>query len=215
MQMKLKNVTLGLMGAAALALPTLGLAQGTMDSMTKAMTGPDSGWLVGGSIGQSKFKADCAGASCDDTDTAFRVFGGYMFNKNFGAELGYADLGKLTATASVSGASASADLKSTAWDLVAVGVLPFAEKFNAYGKIGMYMADTKLNGTASAFGLTGSASSSKSNSDLTYTIGAGYDFNKNLGLRVEWQKYSKVGSDDVGGKNDIDVYGVGVVYRFK
>ncbi|HEY2336440.1 MAG TPA: outer membrane beta-barrel protein [Burkholderiales bacterium] len=212
---KLKGLALGLIGAAALALPTLGMAQGTMDSMTKAMTGPDSGWLVGGSIGQSKFKTDCSGASCDDTDTAFRVFGGYMFNKNWGAELGYADLGKLTATGTVTGVSVTADRKSTAWDLVAVGMLPFAEKFNGYAKVGMYMADTKLSGTASAFGATASSSSSKSNSDLTYTLGLGYDFNKNLGVRAEWQKYSKVGSDDVGGKGDIDVYGVGVVYRFK
>ena len=212
---KVRNAALALAGALALTVPTLGMAQSTMDSMTKAITGPDSGWYVGGSVGQSKFNADCTGLTCDDSDTAFRVFGGYMFNKNFGAELGYADLGKLTASAVVSGVSASADLKATAWDIVAVGVLPFAEKFNAYGKIGMYMADSKLSGTASAFGLTGSTSTSKSNSDLTYTLGLGYDFNKNLGVRAEWQKYSKVGADEVGGKGDIDVYGIGVVYRFK
>src|SRR5262249_459117 len=137
------------------------------------------------------------------------------FTKNWGAELGYADLGKLTATATVSGVNVSADRKSTAWDIVGVGVLPFNDKFNGYAKVGFYMADTKLNGTASPFGLTGSTSRSKSNTDLTLTLGLGYDFNKNLGIRGEWQRYSKVGSDDVGGDGDIDVYSIGVVYRFR
>jgi len=212
---KLKGAALGLIGAATLALPTLGMAQSTMDSMTKAMTGPESHWYIGGSVGQSKFDVDCAGASCDDSDTAFRVFGGYMFTKNWGAELGYADLGKLTASGTVSGASVTADRKSTAWDVMAVGVLPFAEKFNAYGKIGFYSADTKLSGTVSAFGLTGSGETSKTNTDLTYVIGVGYDFSKNLGIRGEWQRYSGVGADEVGGDGDVDVYSIGVVYRFR
>jgi len=54
MQKNLKNAALGLVGAAALALPTLGLAQSTMDSMKSAVTGPQSHWYVGGSVGQSK-----------------------------------------------------------------------------------------------------------------------------------------------------------------
>src|SRR3954471_8968815 len=96
---KVKNAALGLISVAALSVPSITMAQSTMDSMTKAVTGPESGWLVGGSIGQSKNNLSCpAGSSCDDSDTAFRVFGGYNFNKNFGAELGYADLGKFTAS---------------------------------------------------------------------------------------------------------------------
>jgi OOP family OmpA-OmpF porin len=212
---KMRNAALALAGALTLGLPTLGMAQSTMDSVTKAVTGPESHWYVGGSVGQSKFGIDCTGGTCDDSDTAFRVFGGYMFNKNFGAELGYADLGKVTATGVVSGVSVNADRKSTTWDLMAVGVLPFAEKFNAYGKIGLYMADTKLSGTASAFGLTASSSASDSNTDLTYVLGVGYDFSKNLGIRGEWQRYSGVGGDNTGGDGDIDVYSIGVVYRFK
>ena len=56
MMTKVRNAALALAGALALAAPSIGMAQSTMDSMTKAVTGPDSGWLVGGSVGQSKFK---------------------------------------------------------------------------------------------------------------------------------------------------------------
>ena len=201
--MKAKQLSLGLISAAAFSLPSLATAQSTMDSMTKAMTGPDSGWLVGGSLGQSKIKIDCTGATCDDTDTAFRAFGGYNFNKNFGVELGYADLGKVT----FSSGGLSGDVKATAWDVSAVGTLPLANSFSLYGKLGWYMADSKQSGS---FG-----SGSDSNSDITYAIGGQYDFNKNLGLRAEWQQYKKVGGDNTGGTGDVDIFGVAVVYRFK
>jgi OOP family OmpA-OmpF porin len=199
--MQKRNAALALAGALTLGLPTLGMAQSTMDSMTKAMTGPDSGWLVGGQIGQSKLKFDCpAGLSCDDTDTAFRIFGGYNFNKNFGVELGYADLGKATFSA----AGVSGDAKATAWDVMAVGTLPLNPKFDLYGKLGWYFADTKMSGVLS---------DSKSNSDFTFAVGGAYNFNKNLSARLEWQQYTKVGSDSNNG--DVDVIGVGVVYKFK
>ena len=39
--------------------------------------------------------------------------------------------------------------------------------------------------------------------------------NPNLGIRGEWQRYSKVGSDNTGGDGDIDVFSLAVVWRFK
>lgn len=200
---KVRNAALALFGAVALSVPSIGMAQGA-----------DTGWYVGGSIGQSKFDVDCTGASsCDDSDTAFRVFGGYMFNKNLGIEVGYADLGKLHVAGTVPPFGlVNADLKATAFDVVAVGVLPIASSFSLYGKAGMYRAESKLDGSIAGFG---SGSQSDSNTDITVTIGAGYDFNPNFGLRAEWQRYMKVGSDSTGGDGDVDVYSIGVVYRFR
>ena len=201
---KVKNAALAMVSVAALSVPSLGMAQGTMDSMKKAVTGPESGWLVGGSVGQSKLTINCvAGYSCDDTDTAFRIFGGYNFNRHFGVELGYADLGKATFSAP----GVSGDINVKAWDLVAVGTLPVADKFSLVGKLGMYRADADRS--------SGIGGGSGTNTDITYGIGAQYDFNKNLGIRAEWQLYTKVGSGAVGGEGDVDVMSIGVVYRFK
>jgi opacity protein-like surface antigen len=204
---KVRNAAFAFIGAAALSVPSISMAQSTMSTMTQM--GPEAGWYVGGSVGQSKI--DCstggvAGVSCDDSDTAFRVLGGYQFNKYLGAELGYADLGK--ATLSAAGLSASVEAK--AWDLVAVGRVPVADRFSLFGKLGMYRADSDLSSNTALI-----PASSDDNTDVTYGLGAQYDFNKNLGVRAEWQQYKKVGSDSTGGEGDVDVMSVGVVYRFK
>jgi OOP family OmpA-OmpF porin len=101
-----------------------------------------------------------------------------------------------------------ASVKTKVWDLAAVGTLPIADKFSAYGKLGLYRADSDLSSDALG-------SSSEKKDDWTYGLGVQYDVNRSVGVRGEWQRYAKVGGDNVGGEQDIDVYGVAVVYRFK
>ena len=66
----------------------------------------DEGFYLGGSLGQSRFKewCDTGGStiilsSCKDTDTAWKLFGGYRFNRNLGLEASYFNWGEVTATA--------------------------------------------------------------------------------------------------------------------
>ena len=193
------------MSKARKGLAILGLASAV------AFTGPalaqDMGFYAGLSIGQSSADVDCTGfASCDDSDSAWKIFGGYQFNRNLAAELGYTDLGEFTAT----GPGISAAVEATAFELSAVGTFPIADKFSIFGRIGMYMADTELSATVG--GTSGSVSDD--NTGLTFGIGVRYDFTRNLGVRAEWQKYSDVGGDDVGGESDVDVISIGVVWKF-
>src|SRR5262249_36136324 len=110
MKAKAFVAVLGLAGAA-LALPAA--AQMSMSAL-----------YVGGSVGQSKFKADCGGGlDCDKNDTSFRGFVGYQFTKNIAVEGGYADLGKLK----VSGFGISGDVAATAWDLSGVFSWPIEQ----------------------------------------------------------------------------------------
>lgn len=194
----MKNVRLlfaGLLAASALAFSPISQAQ---------MSGQ---WYVGGGFGQSKAKDLCnqvsPGVSCDDTDTAMRLFGGYKINQNFAVEVGYADLGK--ATASVPGLSE--EWKATAWDFVAVGILPINQQFSLLGKIGMtsWSVDDSL---------TGFGTQNATGTDTTYALGVQYDFNSQLGLRAEWQNYSNVGDDNMTGQSDINVVGASLLYKF-
>jgi OOP family OmpA-OmpF porin len=200
---QVKKAALALVGALTLAAPSIGMAQG----MSKALTGPDSGWYVGGGIGQSKIDIDTSdlnpGTTVDDKDTSFRVFGGYQINRHFAVELGYSQLGEVSGNEPGFGGFT---VESKAWDLVAVGILPVADKFSLLGKVGMYQADTDVSAPGESI--------SESNSDLTYGVGVQYDFSKNLGLRAEWQQYKKVGGSDVG-ESDVDVMGISVLWRFK
>lgn len=179
-------------------IAVLGLASAVL-ALPAAAQMDMTAFYVGGGIGQSKFKDACNGVSnCSDTDTAFKFFGGWQFNPYIAAEFGYNDLGKASA--------GSADLKGTAWELSAVGSFPVGANFSILGRLGGYHGELKGDSPV------GSASDTKTG--LTYGLGAGYDLNKNLGFRAEWQRFDKMGGDTVG-KTNVDVLGVSALWRFK
>lgn len=169
----------------------------------------DQGWYVGATIGQSKQKDACEGASglgisCDDKDNAWRILGGYQFNKNLAVELGYTDAGE----ASASGGGLNVAVSGKIWEVVAVGSWPFAQNFSAYGKLGLYRGDSDLTTNVPGF-----SNESESNTDLTYGIGVRWDFAKNLGARLEYQIYKDMGGGNIG-EGDVDVISVGVIWKF-
>ena len=153
---------------------------------------------VGASIGQSEFKFDCeAGESCDTKDTAWRIFGGYQFSRNFAAEIGYHDFGE----AKFTGPGFDEKVEGSAWELVGIGALPLGNAFSIYGKLGAYYGKFEGGGE------------SDSNTGLTFGIGGQFDVMRNLGLRLEWQRYNDMGEND--SKADLDVLSFGIVYRFQ
>jgi OOP family OmpA-OmpF porin len=195
-----KKALIAVLGVSAAAFALPAAAQGM------------SAVYIGGGLGQSKFKGACdgvsgTGVSCDDKDTSFKIFGGYQLNRNFAGELGYTDLGK----AKASGPGGSTELSATAWELSAVGLFPVMDALSIFGRLGGYWGEGKLSGSG--------ASGSKTTTNLTFGLGLQYDFTKNLGVRGEWQRYSKVKvKDDASGtedSGDIDVLGISVLYRFQ
>ena len=169
----------------------------------------DQGWYAGLHLGQATAKDACdgvsgAGISCDDNDTMFRILGGYQFNKNLAVELGYNDMGEVSA----SGGGITANIESKIWEVVAVGSWPFTPQFSAYGKLGMYRGETDFSTNAPGVG-----NESESNTDLTYGIGVRWDFTKNLGVRAEYQIYKDLGGGNIG-ESDVDAMSVGVIWKF-
>ena len=187
------GVALGLVAAAPAS------AQGMMDTVMR-------GLYAGGSIGQSKLKGACddlgPGFTCDDKDKAWRILAGYQINRNFAAEIGYSRLGK----ASLSGPGGSDEIKVSVGELVGIGAFPVWDKLSLYGKLGVYHGELKGGG------------GKESNNGLTYGLGAQYDFTqfdviKNLGVRLEWQKYNNVGGNDL--ESDVEVLSIGAIWRFQ
>jgi OOP family OmpA-OmpF porin len=190
-----------LLAAVAFVVPSTGTAQETAG---------DTGWYIGGSIGQAKVQDFCSGFSgvqCEDSDTAWRIFGGYQVNRHFALELGYHELGEV----SISNAGLFAKVEAKVFELVAVGSLPVADRFSIYGKLGIYRGDTDFSTNLVVPGIPSSIS--ETNTDLTYGFGLRYDFTKNFGIRGEWQRYQDVGGSQIG-EADIDVISIGVIYRF-
>jgi OOP family OmpA-OmpF porin len=166
----------------------------------------DTGLYLGGSVGGSKFHDQCDGAagaiSCDDKDTAWKAFVGYQFTKYIGAEVGYVDLGK--AEASAPGIVAS--FKARGVELVGVASYPFNEQFSVFAKAGALFSKTKLNTNVGI-------NASDNNTDFTFGLGARYNLTRNFGVRAEWQRYQNVGGGDAG-SDDIDFYGISLLYSF-
>lgn len=174
------------------------------------ITGPaiaqDQGFYAGLSIGQSEAKNTCdgvagTGISCDGKDTAWKIFGGYQFSRHFAAELGYTDLGEVN----LSAGPFTETLELNAIELVAVGMLPVADRFSLFGKLGVYRGEVEDN---TNFGF----SAKETNTGLTFGFGARYDFGK-LGVFGQWQRYADVGGGDIG-EDDVDVLSIGLLFKF-
>jgi opacity protein-like surface antigen len=187
------------------AVAVLGLAA-TVFALPAAAQMNTSAFYVGGSIGQSKFKNACtglpAGLSCDEKDTAWRVLGGYQFNPNIAAELGYHNFGETKAT----GSGFEVKDKAKAWELVAVGMWPIANQFGIYGKLGGHHSESTIESN-----LTGVGGKNTGNG-LTFGAGLQWDVTPPLGLRAEWQRYQRLGGVS---DNKLDVLSLGAVWRFR
>src|SRR5262245_20589943 len=73
---------LGIRSALLIAITSASVAANAAD---------ESGFYLGAGVGQATNKADEIGF--DESDTAFKIFAGYSFNKYFATELAYVDAG--------------------------------------------------------------------------------------------------------------------------
>ena len=215
-----QRVALAACAAAAMTVPSAGMAQ-------------DAGWYIGGSIGNSQVDIDSAGFSTflaseglgntisgsDDKDSGFKLFAGYRFNRHLALEGGYVDLGSFSVSARVASLDGVAIVPQTVTgtvetkdglNLAAVGILPLGGGgFSLFGKAGLY----SIKSTTRIAGPGGAISESDRKEDLLVGLGASYDFARNFGVRVEWERFMDVGTESNEG--DIDLISIGLVYRFK
>jgi OOP family OmpA-OmpF porin len=168
-----------------------------------AVHAQDGGFYLGGALGQSRFKEWCdtgsspiALASCEDTDTSWKLLGGYRFNRYVAAEASYIDWGEVTASTTT--ARVSADQHS--YGLAAVGTLPLGERFELFGKAGFLMTEQETRLSA----LT-SSTVNRDETEFHYGLGVKYAFTKNWALRGEWEKTDKL---------NVELLSIGVEYRF-
>ena len=187
----------------------VGLAGVPAARAQSALGGPDAAWYAGGAVGQSSnalCKQPFGVGVCDDSDTAYRIFAGYQVNRYLALEFGYHQLGDTT----LSSAGLTQTVESKAFDLVAVGNLPVAQRFGVYGKLGLYRASLDFSSN-----LPGVANQSFDNTGLTYGVGVQYDVTPRLGLRAEWQQFANMGGGIFISNSNIDLTSIGAIWRFK
>lgn len=190
-----------------IATPALAQVANFPPPPEKVFIGP----YIGAGIGLAQAKKGClgilsgGGRTCDDSDMAWGGYAGYQLYKFLAAEIAYHDLGKVTAT----GPGSTEHTHAVVMDVTGLATLPLTENLGAFLRMGVYRAtlDTSIRGV-----------DDETNGNITY--GAGLQWNlallSGLGVRLDWQRYKKVGSDtSLYGSNNYDVMNASLFWRFR
>lgn len=147
-----------------------------------------AGAYLGAGFSSNNLVSSCAEgyfSSCNDPSSGpkdsghVRLVGGYNFDKHFGFEAGYSELGTYRVR---SGAGVTVgEFKADAFTLALRGGNTFASGFSIFGKLGLASVRTQYNPQPS-WTLVGSTS--QRSSGFVGGVAGQYDINKTVGLRV-------------------------------
>lgn len=157
-----------------------------------------------------------AQTSLDDTDTGWKVFGGWRFNEYFAVEGSFIDFGTAKFTTRTTGpdgvVDGEADGSAYAVDIIAI-VRP-AEWADLFVKVGGFRWDVDakqaeiINGEASA------AKDDQAGNSVKAGIGASFMLSESVAVRLEAEGYFNVGDRKRTGDADIGFLSVGLSYGF-
>lgn len=205
---------------------TLGLAALAAVASPWAMA-QESGWYGGANVGRSAATIDDARINSgllsggftsstivdDDRSTGYKIFGGYQVNKNFAVEGGYFDLGHFGYTATtVPAGTLNGNIKLRGLNLDLVGILPLTEKFSAFGRAGLNYAQARDSFSGTGAVQVGNPNPRKNDTNYKLGLGLQYALNESLAVRAEAERYRV--NDAIGNKGHVDLFSVGLVYRF-
>lgn len=180
---------------SALALATL--------SASAFAAGPannDGAYYGGISIGNSEYdvgSAAPAGTVLDDSNTAFKLFGGAKINHIFSVEAQYANLGK----AKLTGSGTNSSVTTHSFGVAGVAGFQVNNVVRPFAKIGLHYFDDKANNS----GVWGFQEDS--GIDLFYGAGVEFALDKKLSARVELERYDLDSSS-------ANVISAGISYKF-
>lgn len=189
--------------------------------------GQEPGLYIGLSGGQSRAKIDSeritagllgAGLTTtamtrDESDKAFRIFGGYKFNRNFALEAGYFNLGKFGFTSTTTPAGTlTGQIKLEGLNLDLVGTLPLGERWSVLGRVGAQSAQARdrFSGTGAVSVLN--PNPSKRETNIKYGAGVQYAITPAFLMRAEVERYRI--NDAVGNHGDVNTVLLSAVFGF-
>lgn len=196
--------------------------------LATAALAQDGSYFYGGlSVGSARAKIDqerinatlvgsgltVTGFSRDERDSAFKLFGGYQFNRHFGIEAGYFDLGEFGfASTTTPAGTLNGQIRLTGFNLDLIGSLPVTERLTAFVRAGAQQARTRDHFSGS--GAVAVLNPNPSSREVNYKAGAGlqYAFGPSLLLRGEAEHYRV--NDAVGNRGGVNVMSLSLVFPF-
>ncbi len=174
----------------------------------------DTPFYVGAGLGLSSASKACSGlggdgfsGTCDKKDSGIKLVGGYKFSEYLSAEIAYVNLGEFKASGTATSGAIDAKSKVSGFQFGVLGQWTFAESFSLLGKLGGFRWNQKISGAASPTLTTGGTKGT----DIFLGFGLQYDFNRNFGIRTEWERYLDVGKSN---KSDVDLFSVNGLWQF-
>lgn len=157
----------------------------------------DEGFSLGASVARASVQAKGLGHAVDGDADGSRVFGLYMFNKNFGIEGGYSTFGAPDDNTLAS----NVEVETNSYDLYAVGAYPVSEKFDLFGKVGFVHWYTAIE-------VDETSGASENSTDLALGFGGEFGVSERFAIRGEFEW---IDSADSGAAR---VVSLGGVFRF-
>ena len=196
---QMRRVALAACAAAAMIVPTAGMAQG----------GPDSSTYLGGTVGQSHAKDFCtdvsgAGTTCDDKYTSWSILVGYTVEP----EPRLRDRLSRPWAGPCQRARRQRDERGESLRAGGAGDPAGRRKVLGLRQVRRVLRRVRYRQRTSS-GWT--QSDHDSNIDLTYGVGVQFELTKQFGLRAEWQRYQDIGSANI----DVDAISIGLIWRFR
>jgi len=208
---------------------SLALILGTALYVVPAQPAGAEGWYAGGTVGQSSIDYDASDLSSDlaalgwtidsptvdESGTAWKVYGGFMFNDWFGLEAGYADLGEVRTRfgATIAPTEIDALLSDTlsvhpyqgsGWIAAALFRWPFAEdRFALVARAGLFAWESETD-VRVVTGGSGSVAGDDSGTDAMYGVGIEWQVNDRWYLSASWERF------ELNESLDVPMVGVGV-----
>lgn len=143
------------------------------------------------------------GVPADDQDTGVKFFGGVMFNPYAGLELGFVDFGNF------SGSLPREDWQASGVNFSFVGALPLQDSaVSLFGKVGAF--SWTVDDNVIPFGTL-----STSGTSLSYGFGTEIELTRELGVNIQWERFTDVGDPSITGRSDIDLATLNLVYHFR
>jgi OOP family OmpA-OmpF porin len=151
--------------------------------------------------------------SHDNKDSAFRIFGGYQFNRFWALEAAYFDLGSSKFSSSIYPTGTfNGEIKVRGGSLDLVGTMPLGDRFAVIARLGGHYSRTQdsFNGTGNANFVGSSPSTRKTDGK----VGGGlqYAFSPGFMMRLEGERYRVANA--VGGKGYVNTAMLSLVFPF-
>jgi hypothetical protein len=149
---------------------------------------------------------------------------GYRIFDFAAVELSYLDLGtlqtrdELALPVILGGGTAELrhTLETEGPTISVLGMMPIGERWDLFLRVGVLFADQKVTRSLSSSNplvFSGSTSSTYGSDTALWGAGVQYNWHKRWSARLDFQRYSDVGSDSAVGEQDIDLLSLNVIYR--